>query len=57
MRSRQQLKIIKVNKIIAKKEKVVVVEDRMIERWKRHKEYSKKLVRGMPRHLYKTDKE
>jgi|TARA_B110000879_G_C10732540_1_gene340940 hypothetical protein len=34
-----------------------VVEERMIERWKREKEYSKKLVRGMPRHQYKIDEE
>jgi len=31
---------------------VKVVEERMIEKWKREKEYSKKLVRGVPRHQY-----
>jgi hypothetical protein len=36
---------------------VKVVEERMIERWKRLKEYSKKLVRGVPRHQYNTSEE
>ena len=36
---------------------VKVVEERMIEEWKREKEYSKKLVRGVPRHQYYNDSE
>ena len=36
---------------------VKVVEERMIERWKRLKKYSKKLVRGVPRHQYNTSEE
>ena len=36
---------------------VKVVEKRMIEKWKREKEYSKKLVRGVPRHQYYNDSE
>jgi|TARA_B110000116_G_C16609866_1_gene478885 hypothetical protein len=36
---------------------VKVVEERMIEKWKREKEYSKKLVRGVPRHQYYNDSE
>ena len=35
--------------------RVKVVEERMIERWKRLKKYSQLLVRGMPRHQYYTD--
>ena len=37
--------------------KAKVVEERMIERWRRLKKYSKKLVRGVPRHQYNTSEE
>ena len=49
----KQLNIQKGNIVV----EVKVVEERMIERWKRLKEYSKKLVRGVPRHQYNTSEE
>ena len=49
----KQLNIQKRNIVV----EVKVVEERMIERWKRLKKYSKKLVRGVPRHQYNTSEE